>query len=206
MRKSLWVLLLALAACKGEPKTVEAGPSGAPPQPQGGPGATEQILAATTLPEAIALAKPHMTDVRDDISPGARLLARWSMKHLKLSDVHVTKDETSFALVQKDPDEERGKRLCYGGTIVQIHADKSEYGKGFSGILMTRRAELFRFFVAGSSGRLIEDSWARLCGVVIGNYTYANSGGGTGHAVYVVGMFDLPENRASDPTFAAAAP
>jgi hypothetical protein len=30
---------------------------------------------------------------------------------------------------------------------------------------------------------------------VTGRYDYHDSGGGTGHAVQVVGMFDLPENR-----------
>lgn len=31
--------------------------------------------------------------------------------------------------------------------------------------------------------------------VVTGNYDYSNSAGGTGHAVDLVGMFDLPENK-----------
>jgi hypothetical protein len=31
--------------------------------------------------------------------------------------------------------------------------------------------------------------------VVTGKYSYANSGGGTGHAVTLVGVFDLPENK-----------
>jgi hypothetical protein len=31
--------------------------------------------------------------------------------------------------------------------------------------------------------------------VVAGKYDYVNSGGGTGHAVAAVGMFDLPDNR-----------
>ena len=36
---------------------------------------------------------------------------------------------------------------------------------------------------------------ARFCGIATGRDTYANTGGGTTHAVRVVGMFDLPENR-----------
>lgn len=45
-----------------------------------------------------------------------------------------------------------------------------------------------------STGRLVEDSRARLCGFVTGKYSYSNSGGGSSHAVQLVGMFKLPEN------------
>lgn len=36
---------------------------------------------------------------------------------------------------------------------------------------------------------------ARFCGVVTGLYDDSNSGVGVGHAVQMVGMFDLPENK-----------
>lgn len=48
---------------------------------------------------------------------------------------------------------------------------------------------------AGSTATLVQQSRARLCGVVIGTYDYSNSAGGKGHAVSLVGMFDLAENR-----------
>lgn len=144
-----------------------------------------------------------MSDVSNTTSEGAVVFAAWAFNHLKLSDVLVAKDETSFALVQKDPDEERGKRLCYGGRIVQITVVKTPFGKGYDGILANQRGELFKFLVAGRTGALVERSWARVCGIVIGKYDYSNSGGSTGHAIQVVGMFDLPENRSADPSFAA---
>ena len=114
-------------------------------------------------------------------------------------DVVVAPDETSFAKVQKDADDERGKRLCVGGSVIQIAVAKTSFGKFYEGLLMTPAQNIFRFTAVGSSGSLVERSAARVCGVVTGKYDYSNSGGGKGHAVNVVGMFDLPENRKATP-------
>ena len=146
-----------------------------------------------------------MSDVSDTTSEGTIIFGAWAFGHLKLEDVLVAKDETTFALVQKDPDEERGKRVCYGGTIVQIEVVKTQYGKGYDGILINGRGDLFKFLVAGKTGALVSRSWGRVCGVVIGKYQYSNSGGGTGHAVQFVGMFDLPENRSAFCTLGSTA-
>ncbi len=60
---------------------------------------------------------------------------------------------------------------------------------------MSNGGNIYRFLAAGSSGTLVPQSYGRFCGVVTGTYDYSNSGGGTGHAVEMVGMFDLPENK-----------
>ncbi len=55
----------------------------------------------------------------------------------------------------------------------------------------------------------MERSQERFCGVVTGLFDYANSGGGTGHAVAIVGLFDIAENRpavAASPRGPAARP
>lgn len=155
----------------------------------------DKIAKTETLDAALELAKPHMDEVFGHDSPGALMLSVWAMGHVAWADVGVAKDETSFALVQKDPDEARGKRLCATGSIVQIQLAKTEYGKMYEGLLHTYGGNLVRFLAAGSSGELVESSEARMCGVVTGKYDYSNSGGGTGHAIEVVGMFDLPANR-----------
>ena len=62
--------------------------------------------------------------------------------------------------------------------------------------LSTTAGNLIYFVNAGSSGELVQNSIARTCGVVTGRFDYSNSGGGVGHAISVVGLFDLPQNRA----------
>ena len=155
----------------------------------------DMLLAIQTLPDAIAHLKPEMTDTTNDVSPGAVLLATWAAAHLHWSDIAVGRNETSFALVRKDSDAARGKRMCVRGEIVQI--EKQELGDktAFNGLLLSGDAEILSFLAVGSTGDLVEQSWARFCGVVIGTYDYSNSAGGEGHAVSTVGMFDLPENR-----------
>jgi hypothetical protein len=93
-------------------------------------------------------------------------------------------------------DENRGKRLCAPGVLIEIAVEKaSSTKKAASGLLMSDAGNLFRFYALGSSGELVAQSRARLCGVVTGRFDYSNSAGGTGHAVKIVGMFDLPENH-----------
>lgn len=158
----------------------------------------EKLLGARSLPEAVALTRAGFLDTNSEMAVGTELLAMWAMNAMLLSDVLVPVDETSYALVRKDPDTARGKRLCASGVIVQIRiARVPNAGQYFTGLLRTAGAGLFRFVAAGSTGELVAHSKARFCGVVTGLYDYANSGGGTGHAVWAVGMFDLPENRAA---------
>jgi hypothetical protein len=115
---------------------------------------------------------------------------------MKWADVAVAKDETSFALVRKDADEARGKRMCTSGQVVQIEVQKIPgAGKHSEGLLMSSAGNIYNFIAAGSSGELVERSYARFCGVVTGKYDYSNSAGGEGHAVEIVGLFDLPENK-----------
>jgi hypothetical protein len=107
----------------------------------------------------------------------------------------------------KDPEAERGKRLCSLGTINQIEVDRSAGSPIYNGGLMTPGFDSVRFSAVGSSGDLVEGSGARICGIVTGKYSYSNAGGGTTHAVYLVGMFDIPQNKpAPVPAPRAAAP
>jgi hypothetical protein len=153
----------------------------------------DKIAKMTTLREVIEFAKPFMSDEVSKPSVGTVALSIWGVKRMKFSDVVVVTDETSYARVQKDPDSERGKRLCITGKLVEITVSKTDFGKVFEGLLYN--GNLWRFAAMGSTGDLVEMKPARFCGVVIGKYDYSNSAGGTGHAVQVVGMFDLPENK-----------
>lgn len=156
--------------------------------------AIEALMAIHTLAEATKTTLPAMADTINEPSPGAAIFALWAWKRGKWADFGV-KDETTFAKVLKDSDEERGKRYCASGSIIEITAEKFDGGKLDVGLLMDDSMRLFHFLSAGSSGSLVKDSPARFCGVVTGKYDYHNSAGGTGHAIELVGMFDLPENR-----------
>jgi hypothetical protein len=166
-----------------------------PPPPPPEPSPLETLLATPSFPSAIELVKPEMTDTDDETSPGALMLGLWASEHLKLADVVVRKNETSFALVRKDSDASRGKRMCISGTIIQIAKQKAAARSLWSGLMLSGYTEIVSFIAAGSTGSLVQQSRARLCGVVIGTYDYSNSAGGKGHAVSLVGMFDLPDNR-----------
>lgn len=136
-----------------------------------------------------------MTDTFNESSPGALLLAVWSAKNLKWSELQKL-PSTKYSLVMKDPDEERGKLMCARGRVIEIQAEKTETGKVFTGGLFAG-TKIVRFIAVGSSGDLVAKSWAGICGVVIGKQSYQNSMGGTAHAVFLVGMFGLPENKQS---------
>jgi hypothetical protein len=157
-------------------------------------------MAAMRYTQAFAYARPLMGDAVEKDSEGAVLFAAWATKHAVWGDFSVQSDETTFALVQKDSPGAIGKRLCTTGSVVEIHVDHVEgLGPMSEGLTQSYSGNLFRFLAVGSTGALVSGSAARFCGVVIGNYDYSNSGGGVGHAVSLVGMFDLPQNRPTAP-------
>lgn len=169
-------------------------PSAAPAAANEGQEFLARLHRAATLDEALRLALPLMDDTLNKESDGAVMLALWASDHMKWADVAVAKNETSIAKILKDSDANRGKRMCLSGSIIQIAKQRgtdlySGLLNGFYG------AGIVRFFVAGDTGDLVEDSETRLCGVATGRYVYSNSGGGTTHAVSLVGMFDLPKNN-----------
>lgn len=170
-----------------------AAPVVSPSKPE--PSPLEVLRSKVTLADAIDQVKSKMSDTDDERSPGAALLGIWSSDHLKWADVAVAKNETSFALIRKDSDANRGKRMCLRGEIIQIEKEKAEGVSLFSGLILNGSGDITNFIAAGSTGALVAGSGARLCGVVIGTYEYSNSGGGKGHAISLVGMFDLPENH-----------
>ncbi len=199
----LAVLALAFLGCEQEKvapqrdeRSVAVQPT--PPPPPAPPEETpvDKIAKISSLRGALEFAIPYMSDQYNKVSDGALLLATWAAAHLRLGDVKVAKDETSFALAQKDPDEARGKRICVTGSIIQIAVTRTPFGKLNEGLIgVNYLSRLYHFVAAGSSGSLVQGNRARLCGVVTGRFDYSNSAGGTGHAIQLVGMFDIPENR-----------
>ena len=205
MRKSVGsvVLVVVVAACSraGEERDRAPGVSAVvePPAPAAveapkpaEPSPLEKVLAKPTLAEAIAQLGSEMTDTYNEVSPGGLMLAVWSANRLAWRDVGVAKNETSIALVRKDSDASRGKRMCASGRIIQIAKSDVADTKLFSGLMFTSSGDIIHFIAVKSTGALVEQSRARLCGVVTGTYDYQNSGGGTGHAVSLSGCSTSP--------------
>jgi hypothetical protein len=84
----------------------------------------EQILGKALIPDAIAAARPLMKNTIGRLDGGSALLALWASRHLTWAGLEAL-PETSPALFRKDPEAERGKRLCMSGTVREIRAEKS---------------------------------------------------------------------------------
>lgn len=99
--------------------------SGAPePSSSATGGAGKRVPDGASLKEAIEFARPHMTNSVGRLDIGTALLALWASQHLEWDSLQSL-TETSPALFRKDPEAERGKRLCASGVISEIRAEKT---------------------------------------------------------------------------------
>ncbi|MFV5413873.1 hypothetical protein [Acinetobacter baumannii] len=155
----------------------------------------DKLLAAKSLPEALDLIKPIMSDEVDAFPASAGVLAIWmNSKHTTLQDIKAL-DSTTKGKILKDSYSERGKRLCVTGSIVEIQVDRSGNFPAYHAGIASNYSDVTRVLAIGSTGDLVAESNATFCGVVIGKVSYSNAAGGTTHAPYLVGMFELPENK-----------
>jgi hypothetical protein len=172
--------------------TVTPAPVEKAPAPEWTP--ADRLRDSTSLTEALGVLRPIFKDTTNEPDPAAYLLALWGTSHLDWKAI-VGLGETTHSKVMKDPEAERGKRICTSGSIVEIAVDRSAKTPLYAGGLITAAMNVYRFIALRSTGELVARSPARFCGIVTGRESYSNSGGGVTHAVKVVGMFDLPENR-----------
>lgn len=99
--------------------------SGAPEPSSSATGmAGKRVPDGASLKEAIEFARPHMTNSVGRLDVGTALLALWASQHLEWDSLQSLV-ETSPALFRKDPEAERGKRLCASGVISGIRAEKT---------------------------------------------------------------------------------
>jgi hypothetical protein len=154
----------------------------------------ERIAPLSDLPSGVALARSYFADAFDVADPAGIEFAYWAAPVMTWAALQGVQ-ETKRALVMKDSVVERGYRVCTSGSVVQVRVDRRGDSAIATGILQNGAGEPTHFLAVGSTGDLVERSPARFCGVVVGRYSYSNSGGGTSHAITLVGMFDLPENK-----------
>ena len=148
----------------------------------------------STLAAAVEGFMPSMTDEQNGFSEGARKLAAWGASRMEWQQLRAL-PMTRRAKVMKDPSAERGRLICLSGQIIEIEVAHFPAGDVTIGGMADYEGNIYRFANVRSSGELVERSPAAMCGVVIGKIDYSNSMGGVEHAVQLVGMFDLPENR-----------
>lgn len=102
--------------------------------------------------------------------------------------------ETNYDMIKKDVIAEAGKRFCFEGTVHEIQVDRS-IKPPVTNALMYVPFRGFAYVVAvRSSGDILPDVEAKVCGIVTGNKSYQTFAG-MNSAPYLLGMFDLPENK-----------
>jgi len=148
-----------------------------------------------SLNDAIDTAKPFMTDTQGaDVTKGAAILAVWGATNMSWKDLQAI-PLGKYGLVMKDSASQMGKRLCVNGQVIEIQLDSTVSQKIYLGGMFADSGNLYRFIAVGSTGEIVANSRANFCGIVTGQQHYENSMGGVAHAVHLVGMFDLPENK-----------
>ena len=155
----------------------------------------ELLASQDTLSKAVNMIKPTMSDEFDAFPSSAGILASWmNEKNVKISDIRSLESSTRGKIL-KDSFSERGKRLCISATLVEIQVDRSAGFAPYHAGLVNNYTDVTRVLAIGSTGDLVADSNATFCGVIVGKVGFTNASGGTTNAPYLVGMFDLPENR-----------
>ena len=155
----------------------------------------ELLASQDTLSKAVNMIKPTMSDEFDAFPSSAGILASWmNEKNVKISDIRSLESSTRGKIL-KDSFSERGKRLCISATLVEIQVDRSAGFAAYHAGLVNNYTDVTRVLAIGSTGDLVADSNATFCGVIVGKVGFTNASGRTTNAPYLVGMFDLPENR-----------
>ena len=90
---------------------------------------------------------------------------------------------------------QRPPRIRSASMAPVLRSEMSMVAPIFDGLMLDYARNIYKFSAVGNSGDLVADSQTRLCGIITGKYDYSNSAGGTGHAIKLVGMFDLPANK-----------
>lgn len=153
----------------------------------------DNVMSAKTIEESLKLTVPFMGGAKhDEFSEGHNLFVLWaeknySVKNLSEIEFQVSKNETSVGFIKKNPEKESGKKICVNGKIIQIKEMKNLS----KGLIWEPRGGLYYFIGLNDSGDLTDKSSAKFCGYVTGTYDYKDSVGGTGHAISLVGMWQI---------------
>ncbi|AUX87170.1 hypothetical protein C3F34_14760 [Acinetobacter sp. ACNIH2] len=105
-------------------------------------------------------------------------------------------EKTNYGSVMKDVQQEGMKLLCVQGSVIEIYgAESRQRNKIYDVGIMDDKGRVFRTIAVGSTNNIVAESRGKFCGQVTGRINFNNAIGGSTTAPYLVGMFDLPENR-----------
>ena len=102
--------------------------------------------------------------------------------------------ETSYPKMKKDILAEAGKKYCFEGMVHQIVVDRTFEVPLTHAAMYVPYEDYVYVLAVGSSGEIVEKTSARFCGIATGSREYQTAMG-TRSAPYLLGMFDLPENK-----------
>ncbi len=154
-----------------------------------------QIQSISTLKEATQLSVGMWEDTHNKMPPAAMLIPLWAEKNkINLGMINAM-PATRYGKIMKDSASERGKSLCISGMVGDIAVDRSAGFPVYSGAIVNNNGQIVRYLAMKSTGEIVDGSMGKFCGITVGKMSYDNAQGGTTHAAYLVGMFDLPENR-----------
>jgi hypothetical protein len=179
----------ASAAPSAQVDAVDAGPQG---------DALKAVMSATTFADAIKAADPLIDEAPPPVNqPGGGVgtvaITTWAARHLVDKDVFLPENQTTYAIAIKHPVRERGRRFCTSGKIMYFQPKGEGIDQFVHGMLSAKEG-MVEYLAVGMRGRLSEGLDARFCGAVISDARYATKQG-SGKALTMVGMFDLPENH-----------
>ena len=103
--------------------------------------------------------------------------------------------ETSYEMIKKDIFSETGKRFCFTGTVHDIKVDRTITPPVTNAFMYAAYRGYVNVIAVRSSGDILPSSQVDFCGVVTGDVAGYSTLAGGDSAPYLLGMFDLPENK-----------
>ena len=103
--------------------------------------------------------------------------------------------ETSYEMIRKDIFSETGKRFCFTGTVHDIKVDRTITPPVTNAFMYAAYRGYVNVMAVRSSGDILPSSQVDFCGVVTGDVAGYSTLAGGDSAPYLLGMFDLPENK-----------
>ncbi|MDS7929607.1 hypothetical protein RMB13_08960 [Acinetobacter sp. V102_4] len=155
----------------------------------------DKIQSIPTLEQAIQVSIGMMDDSFNKMPTAAMFIPLWAEKNkIDLGMINAI-TSTSYGKIMKDSSSERGKSFCVTGMVGDIAVDRSAGFAVYTGGIVTNDMRIVRYIAMKSTGDIVDGSMSKFCGIVVGKIKYENARGGTTHAPYLVGMFNLPENK-----------
>lgn len=159
------------------------------------PDALRPSSKSMTAREAVEKFNPA-TRTNDTVDAGLFSFISWAGRNMRWDDAFSSPAETSLQQFEKDPDAERGKRVCQPGTVIRIEKEMVAGAPIFSGELVRDDGRFVSFVAVRDTGPIVTGSAAKFCGVALAVHVYTMLQGGQTRSLRMVGMFDLPSNRA----------